>query len=232
MKRTKQDFSKELEAALQGIVPAGLSVAACEIPEKAVFAFEAEAKLLRHANEYRQREFVAGRFCAREALFRSGIRARAILSDEDGLPIWPAGGIAVISHSRGYCASVSGLRSKFSALGLDLEMTNRLSPSAIERIVHPIEQEYVQSDQRLASFIFCAKETFFKAQYPLWKTHANFKDVAFAADFGNGEARIVQIDDRFPEELVSLAPNMQFRFVFLGDFVISLCWLSRVAREA
>jgi 4'-phosphopantetheinyl transferase EntD len=214
-----------LSSALGGLLPERVEHAVGVVPRQARFEFEAEADCLVTAGDYRKREFTAGRACARAALGQAGFPRAALLPDEDGVPVWPEGGIVSISHSRGRCAAIAARRSNYRALGLDLEKTNRLSPAAAERTVHPSEQNYVQGDQKKASLLFCAKEAFFKAQFPVWRTHANFHDLELAVDESAGKLTVRKIGERFPGELRSLGGRIEFRFRYSGDFVISACWL-------
>jgi 4'-phosphopantetheinyl transferase EntD len=217
-----------LDASLGSLLPRGITFAVGPIPAESRFRFQAEADRMRSAGDYRKREFVAGRDCARAALVSSGFPEGPISADEDGVPIWPAGALAAISHSRGYCAAIAANCSDYRMLGLDLEMTNRLSRSAIERVVHPKEQSYVQADQKKATLMFCAKEAFFKAQFPVWQTHGNFHDLELGVeDSETGSMKIRHLGKRFPEELRSLASEVQFRFCYFEDFVVSVCWLAR-----
>lgn len=197
------------------------------IPKEAHFEFPVEADCLCTAGDYRKCEFVAGRDCARTALEQLGFARGPILPDDYGVPRWPEGALAAISHSRGYCAAIAARSATYRTLGLDLEKTNRLSPAAIKRTVHPNEQDYVQGEQKKASLIFSAKEAFFKAQFPIWQTHANFHDLEFAVDEAAGRLTVRNIGTRFPEELQSLAELFEFRFSYFEDFVVSACWLGQ-----
>jgi len=219
------DHVKLLSSALGCLLPEGVEHAVDVIPKQAIFEYVVEEERLSTAGGYRKCEFTAGRACARAALEKAGFSRGPILPDADGVPLWPEGALAAISHSRGYCAAIASRTSDYRTLGLDLEKTNRLSPAAIRRTVHPSEQLYVQDDQKKASLIFCAKEAFFKAQFPVWQTHANFHDLELEVDEEAGELTIRSIDDRFPEELRNLVNSIKFRFVFFEDFVVSACWL-------
>ena len=126
---------KALDTALEASLPKHAQSAVCVIPKQARFAFEQEASAVQQAGDYRQREFAAGRICARSAISKLGIKSGPITMDEDGLPRWPEGVLAAISHSRGYCSAIATSDTYYRALGLDLEKTNRLSPAAIERVV-------------------------------------------------------------------------------------------------
>lgn len=219
------DYTSLLKSALCEILPEDLGQAVCPISDEPKFVYEEEKERMRAAGNYRKNEFIAGRECARSALEAVGFSRAPILPDEDGVPLWPEGAIGAISHSRGYCAAIAGKRCDYRLLGLDLEKTNRLSPSAIKRTVHPDEQVYVKDDQKRASLIFCAKEAFFKAQFPVWETHANFHDLILAVDSTHGKLKILKTGKRFPHELVLLAPMIEFRFRYFEDFVVTACWL-------
>lgn len=219
------DYVTLLDSALRSLLPAGIKYAVGPIPEVSNFRFQAEADLMRSAGDSRKREFQAGRDCARAALEQTGFPGGPVLADQDGVPVWPEGASAALSHSRGYCAAIAARSSGYRMLGLDLEKTNRLTRSAVDRVVHPSEQSFVQSHQKKASLIFCAKEAFFKAQFPIWQTHANFYDLELAVDEDAGEMTIENMDKRFPEELRSLGEKIEFRFSYFEDFVVSACWL-------
>ncbi|PXA04277.1 hypothetical protein DDZ13_07000 [Coraliomargarita sinensis] len=219
------DYRHLLSSALAGLIPRGVEFSTGPIPESVDFDYEREADCLKTAGEYRKCEFIGGRECVRAALEALGFPRGPILPNADGVPVWPDGTIAAISHSRGYCAAIAAKSSDYSALGLDLEKTDRLSPAAIERTVHPGEQSFVQGEQKKASLIFCAKEAFYKAQFPLWQTHANFHDLELAVDIASGELTVRNMAERFPGELRALADQIRFRFSYVEDFVISVCWL-------
>lgn len=225
------DNMQRFNTALESLLPAGIHYATCRIADQPVFRFQSEAGAVRTAGDHRQREFVAGRDCARAALAQMAYPEQPILSDADGVPVWPAGALGAISHSRGYCGAVAARQADYQMLGLDLEKTNRMSRAAIERVVHPQEQRYVAGDPRRATLIFSAKEAFFKAQYPRWQTHANFHDLALAVVSGDIDRMTINfIGQRFPDGLCALAPDIRFRFCYYEDFVMTLCWMEQSCR--
>lgn len=224
---SRSDYTSLLGSELCGLLPAGVEYSVCPIAITARFEFQAEEDYFLTAGDYRKREFVAGRDCARAALEKAGFLRGPILPDAYGVPTWPNGAVACISHSRGYCGAIAAKGANYRTLGLDLEKTDRLSPSAIKRTVHPSEQVYVQDSQKKASLFFCAKEAFFKAQFPIWHTHANFHDLELAVDEDVDRLTVQHIGERFPDELRSLAAQIQFRFSYFEDFVVAACWLEQ-----
>lgn len=214
-----------LYSALRELLPVAVACASVQVPEVARFEFQAEANSVRLAGDSRRCEFLAGRQCARAALKAIGFQPCPLPADVSGLPRWPDGALASISHSKGQCLAVAAKSSDYRLLGLDLEKTNRLSPSAIKRTVRPEEQVYVQGGQKRASLIFSAKEAFYKAQFPRWRRQANFHDLQLAVDEEASSLKIQWLDPRFPEELCRLAPMIEFRFRYVEDYVLSACWL-------
>lgn len=217
--------TSSLYSSLRALLPDDVACAVASVAETEEFEFRLEADCLSRAGDSRRREFLAGRECARAALEAIGYQRVPILPDPSGVPVWPEGALASISHSKGLCAAIAAKCGGYRILGLDLEKTNRLSPGAIQRTVHPHEEDYVGDDQKRASLIFSAKEAFFKAQFPLWRTHANFHDLELAVDEAACRLKIQGIDKRFPDELRSLAPEIEFRYGYVDDFVVSACWL-------
>ena len=208
-------------AVLQSILPDGLSCAIDWIQKDESVVFEDEAAVVKLANAHRKNEFLAGRRLSREVLGEK----QAILIDEDGLPFWPDGQIASISHSRRLCGVVAGASASYVYLGFDLEKTNRLSPEAIQRVVHPLEADFVGEEQLKASLLFCLKEAFYKAQFPRWRTTANFQDLALDVDFSNGSATVLKLAGSFHPELKQATSELSFRFGFCGRYVFSICCL-------
>ena len=220
-------YTTQMKAALEAMLPDGAACEVLAIPREVYFRFEEEENLLRHAADGRKREFSGGRNCARAALEEVGYSAAPILADDDGIPLWPDGVCASLSHSQGYCAAVAGRASAYRMMGLDLEKTDRLSRSASERVVHAGEKNYVGEDQKRASLIFSIKESFFKAQFPVWRTHANFRDLELSVNPSDKVVEIRNLAEHFPSELRECASKIVMRYSFIEDFVLSLCWLKR-----
>jgi 4'-phosphopantetheinyl transferase EntD len=146
----------------------------------------AEAALARRMGESRRREFALGRACARRALAQLGIHGVALLRGADRAPLWPTGIIGSLTHTDGFCAAVVARRDDLLALGLDAER-ERLSQRAAQRVLAAEEREHLA---RLPSppgcgfetLAFSAKESVFKALYPLSGVRLGFRDAALAFD--------------------------------------------------
>ncbi len=208
-------------ATLQSILPADLLCAVDWIKKDEPVVFEDEVAFIASAGVHRRNEFLTGRRLAREALGET----RVLLADVDGLPIWPKSQIASISHSRGLCCAVAGSSVDYICLGLDIEKADRLSQGASRRVVHPLEVSFTGDNRLRASLLFCLKEAFYKAQFPRFRTLANFQDLALKVDLTSGFATVLKLADPFHPELQRSVGQLHFRFGFCGVYVFTICYL-------
>ena len=84
---------------------------------------------------------------------------------------------------KGFAVAVATSSKEYQSLGIDLEQMDRLKPRSIARIVHELEQDSIKGDVSRGTVLFALKESFYKAQFPIYKKKLNFKDVAFSIDF-------------------------------------------------
>jgi 4'-phosphopantetheinyl transferase EntD len=150
-----------------------------------------EAALLGNAVPKRRAEFTMGRHCAREALGLLGVPLQPILVGPTREPLWPAGTVGSITHCIGFCAAAVARRSEVASIGIDAEPnealpTNVLSSVASEdecRALGALPLSSVHWDRVL----FSAKESIYKAWFPLAARWLGFKDVRLAIqpDFTN-----------------------------------------------
>ncbi|MZR63577.1 4'-phosphopantetheinyl transferase [Alcanivorax sp. DP30] len=137
---------------------------------------------LQTAVNKRKAEYLAGRWCGREAL-------RQIGSDgvpgfhSDRSPVWPVGTLGSITHSHGIAEVMVGDARHWLTVGLDTEQW--VSPERAARLERELltEEELktlagmspLQRANRL-TLIFSAKESLFKALYPLTGKRFYFHD--------------------------------------------------------
>jgi 4'-phosphopantetheinyl transferase EntD len=218
--------SSEFQIALQAMLPEAVGCCVRQVTSQAeAFEYEVEGSHLANAVLARRNEFIAGRCCARMALAQIGQAACALPIDVDGLPIWPIATLGSITHSRGLCCAVAASANNMMYLGVDLEKTNRLSSRAMERVVHPLEVATVGENQALGSLLFSAKEAFYKAQFPILGAKPNFKDLALQIHGNTQRLSVLEIASNLPVQLRDATHRMEFRYQFVGDYVVTLCWL-------
>ena len=143
--------------------------------------FPQEAQAIAGAVPLRQHEFAAGRKAARAALRRP----LPIPMGADRAPVWPPGWVGSITHAGGW--AIAAVSADHRLLGIDLELDDDLPADIWDTVLLPSERDglHGRADAgRLARVIFSAKESAYKAQYPLSRALFGFEQ--FAVDLGEG----------------------------------------------
>jgi enterobactin synthetase component D / holo-[acyl-carrier protein] synthase len=150
-------------------------VAAAEAFDDAAPAvlFPAEEAAIARAVPKRRSEFATGRACARVALAKLGLPPSPIVPGPRGAPEWPAGVVGSITHCAGYRASAVAHLTDVAGIGLDAEPNAPLPDGVLERIA--VAQERAWLPELAAAvpgvswdrLLFCAKESVYKAWFPL-----------------------------------------------------------------
>ncbi|MDO8910164.1 MAG: 4'-phosphopantetheinyl transferase superfamily protein [Pseudohongiella sp.] len=168
------------------------------------------------AVQKRKAEFIAGRYCAREALaqLRGSDVTKGDTSCADttiGIganrtPLWPAGFVGSITHTHGYASAVVARRSKIRALGLDSETW--IGPGSAENVSRQIltrREAYTdnlhlfESPLQYLTVVFSAKESLFKCLFPLVNRFFDFHAAIITPDASgsgaNGSFRYELLED-------------------------------------
>ena len=154
--------------------------------------FPAEQAVIARAVERRRREFTTGRACARAALARLGQPPVAILPGERGSPGWPPGFVGSITHCAGYRAAAVGKAAEVLAIGLDAEPDQPLPDGVLGVISLQAERASLLDLARSAPgtnwdrLLFCAKESVYKAWFPLTGRWLGFEQAHITLDPAGG----------------------------------------------
>ncbi|NWD24285.1 4'-phosphopantetheinyl transferase superfamily protein [Pseudomonas yamanorum] len=150
----------------------------------------------------RQAEFLAGRVCARAALQQlDGLDCVPAIG-EDRAPVWPAHISGSITHSTGHAAAIVAHKAQWRGLGMDLE--NLLSLERAERlageILTPDELQRMAAGPReqiaqVVTLTFSAKESLFKALYPIVQKRFYFEHAELLEWSDAGHARLRLLTD-------------------------------------
>ena len=172
----------------------------------------------------RQREFAAGRVCARRLLRQLDLGADALLSDDDRVPRWPEGVIGSITHSAGQCAVAVARSDALRALGLDLERADAVRPELWRRIFRPSEIERLHSapaerQPRLAALAFSAKEATYKCLFPESRVALGLRDVEVELDLQDRRFRVRLYRDAAP--LAMRGARLEGRLAAPGPWVVT-----------
>ncbi|WP_346352064.1 4'-phosphopantetheinyl transferase superfamily protein [Oceanimonas sp. AH20CE76] len=148
---------------------------------------------LNKASAKRRAEFMAGRRCAAEALYRlAGVHHMPAMGPKRA-PVWPAGFTGSISHSDTHAAAVVARTRDYCALGVDIEpcLANNRATALLPALLTADEQtrltEACLGEQ--VTLAFSLKESLYKALYPLTQTQFYFQDAEVLAS-ANGRARL------------------------------------------
>ena len=150
--------------------------------------FPEEEAVIGRAVEKRRREFTTGRACARAALARLGQPPVAILRGERGSPDWPAGIVGSITHCAGYRAAAVARATEVLAIGLDAEPDQPLPDGVLGAISLAAERASLRDLARSAPgpswdrLLFCAKESVYKAWFPLTGRWLGFEQARITLD--------------------------------------------------
>jgi 4'-phosphopantetheinyl transferase EntD len=193
-----------------------------DVPEAVLLPEEAAS--LGAVVEKRRREFTVGRHCARRALARLGIGPAPILPGKSRAPVWPPDIVGSITHCAGYCAAAVARGSQFLTIGIDAEVHRSLPAGVFERVSLPQERSHLSAldphDVCWDCVLFSAKESVYKAWFPITNGWLGFEDVAVtvAPDTRTFEATLL-----VPAPLVDGRPIVTFagRFEVDRDHVIT-----------
>ncbi len=149
-----------------------------------------EAQLVGRVVEKRRREFAAGRACAREALGKLGWPQFPILAGQAREPLWPPGVVGSITHCAGYCAASVARSIELRSLGIDAEVNAPL-PDGVEEMVCTEQERQrfaaVLPGLNWSTVIFSAKESVYKAWYPLSRRWLGPLDAELSFDPAGGQ---------------------------------------------
>jgi len=161
-----------------------------DLPEAELFP-EEEAAVAR-AVPKRREEFSTVRACARAALARLGIPPAPIVPGARGAPQWPAGVVGSITHCDDYRACAVARESDVVTIGLDAEPHGTLPHGVLNLVSSAQERDGLA---RLSAavpevhwdrILFCAKESVYKAWFPLTHRWLNFEDAHVDIDPASG----------------------------------------------
>ncbi|MGC5286215.1 4'-phosphopantetheinyl transferase family protein [Micromonospora sp. DT231] len=150
--------------------------------------FPGEERLVDRAVPARRQEFVTARRCAREALARLGFPPAPILPGPRREPRWPAGVAGSITHCRGYRAAAVARVAHAAGVGIDAEPHGPLPEGVAASISAAGEPEMLRGLRRADAsthwdrLLFSAKESIYKAWFPLTRRELEFEDARLTID--------------------------------------------------
>lgn len=154
--------------------------------------FRVEEAAVAAAVESRRREFRTTRACARLALRELGLAEVAIPRGAWGEPGWPAAVVGSLTHCPGYRAAAVGWRRRHRSIGIDAEPSAPLPAEVLTMIADPLERarlaKLLDDDPTVPwdRLLFSAKESVYKARFPVTGQWLDFGDLRVIIDPAGG----------------------------------------------
>lgn len=182
----------------------------------------AKLAIFQNWSRKRMNDFTRGRLCARDALTALGIQKYDWLHiAADRRPAWPNGIVGSITHTDEYAAAVVAKREDVRTLGVDAEITGRISEDMWPLIFNDGEAAWLRAAHRssnldFATVVFSAKEAFYKFQFELTRSWLDFHDVKVTV----GEA--LTTNGTFRVDVIRASePLGRFGLTFYGAYLFS-----------
>ena len=170
---------------IERLLPPGVGVVTVVDDATDAVALLEEQALLGGAVAARRAEFATARHCARLALRRIGAPEGPILRGPRREPVWPAGIVGSITHCTGYRAAAVAHAADMLTIGIDAEPHEAIRDRVVERILRDEERAWLASAPagiHWDRLIFSAKESVYKAWFPLAQAWLGFEDASVVVD--------------------------------------------------
>ncbi|SDK18118.1 4'-phosphopantetheinyl transferase EntD (siderophore biosynthesis) [Lentzea albidocapillata subsp. violacea] len=175
---------------LEQLFPPPIAVVERYDDDEPVELFPEEEAQLGNAVPKRRFEFGTVRACAREAMRVLDVAPAAILPGPKREPLWPDGVVGSLTHCAGYRAAALARTSDFETIGIDAEPHLPAPDGVLGAIAIPAELGRMAGlkagDPKICwdRLLFSAKETTYKAWFPLTRRWLGFEDADITLDAG------------------------------------------------
>lgn len=172
---------------IERILPAE-AVAISTRGELDVDLFPEEVAAIANAVEKRRREFTTVRACARAAYEQLGLPPAALVPGARGEPRWREGVVGSLTHCDGYRACALAHARDFTTIGIDAEPNAPLPDGLLADIARPEERPALRALSQTKPavcwdrLLFSAKESVYKAWFPLARRWLGFEDAVVTID--------------------------------------------------
>ena len=180
---------------IEQILPSRVAVVESFGDDPAAVLLPQERAAIAPAPESRRREFATARACARTAMTRLGLPEVAVLPGPRGAPQWPEGVTGSITHCAGYRAAAVALTRDVVSLGVDAEPNEALPNHGMLELI-ALDQERARLGELAAGIpgipgmpgicwdrlLFSAKESVYKAWFPLTRCWLGFESADIVID--------------------------------------------------
>lgn len=190
----------------------------------------AEEAYLARAVDSRRQQFTTVRACARTVLEQWSIDRPAMVPGTAGYAPWPDGFVGSMTHTDGFCAAAAAPGQDARSIGIDAESVAPLPDGVLPLVTHPSEraqlgvltasQEHFPWDRLL----FSAKESVYKAWYPVMRCWLGFEDVRLRFD-DDGRFAAELVSGRHGADEAALVDTMQGRWLTTGAHIVTAVFI-------
>ena len=199
--------------------------------------FPGEEDLVVKAVRVRRREFVTARRCAREALARLGFPPVPIRPGSHREPRWPDGVVGSITHCAGYRAAAVARATDLASVGIDAEPDDEL-PAGVQDVVttggepaHLLELTAADPSVHWGRLLFSAKESVYKAWFPLTGRWLAFEDARVSVDPAAGTFTAVLLVDGTRTDGGPPLTRLHGRFVATNGLIVTAVSVADQAQQ-
>jgi enterobactin synthetase component D len=127
---------------------------------------------IEHSMPKRQSTFLSGRYAASHVLSLIGCEHKEIPIGKGGSPSWPSKVVGSISHTESIAVCACASKTDYMMLGIDVEhwMSASIAEEVAAIVLSENDRKLISTlcspEHELATLIFSAKESLFKALYP------------------------------------------------------------------
>ena len=181
-------------------------------------------------NPGRRREFLAGRLAAHHL----NPKLPPLIRSAGGEALWGEGFVGSITHKRGWAVAAVEGTARYRSLGLDLEAVEGFPVEVSKEIGVPedlcLAGPYSPSDPRFLALLFSAKESLYKACFPLAGVWFGFQDAQLLGyELSSGRFQIRLLRDLGSQFVSGQVFDGQFQYLTWAgvDFVLSAVCLEK-----
>nr|WP_212761660.1 alpha/beta hydrolase [Nocardia uniformis] len=194
-------------------------------PNATLLAEEREALVTDKTSDKRLREITQARTAARQALNSLGHTEVPVLRGPKREPIWPDGVVGSITHKEGYYAAAVADAGEVRSIGIDAEdhaalPEAALSPAALPEELAWLQEVGEQGGVHWDRVLFSAKESVYKAWFPLTGRYLGFHDAHLTFDPEAGTFHVRLLVDGATHSGPPLT-EMTGRFVVRDGFILT-----------
>lgn len=216
---------------MEELLPLGAVVVERRNDNESTPLFPEERRLVAKAIESRVSEFTTGRSCARQALSELGFPPVPILRGNKGEPLWPHGAVGSITHCIGYRAAAVAMETRLTAIGIDAEIHAAVPAEVAQSFCVADETAWLRRATGLIHWdrvLFSAKESVYKAWFPLTQRWLGFEDVAVSIETSESRFYVRSLVS-LPSELDQVLRRLAGRFLVRDGLVITSVVLPRMS---